>query len=93
MTETRNQKAPKAEYPATVDRPLAAEPDVKAMVAPPAAPSPARPPPYVGSNPTPATLFPQVRAGLIGWWHRLLRADGSGSRTVCGLGRMAGRSR
>jgi hypothetical protein len=37
MTETRNQKAPKAEYPATVDRPLAAEPDVKAMVAPPAA--------------------------------------------------------
>ena len=39
---------------------------------------------YVGSNPTPATLFPQVRAGVIGWWHRLLRAGASGSRAVCG---------
>jgi hypothetical protein len=39
---------------------------------------------YDGSNPSPATLFPQVRAGVIGWWHRLLRAGASGSRTVCG---------
>jgi len=39
---------------------------------------------YVGSNPTPATSFPQVKAGAIGWWHRLLRAGASGSRTVCG---------
>ncbi|MER7377950.1 hypothetical protein [Streptomyces lanatus] len=34
MTETRNQKAPEAEYPATVDRLLVAEADVAAMVAP-----------------------------------------------------------
>src|SRR5262245_3171657 len=33
-TETRNQNAPKAEYPATVDRPLVAEADVAATVAP-----------------------------------------------------------
>lgn len=34
MTETRNQKAPKAEYPATMDRLLVAEADVAATVAP-----------------------------------------------------------
>ena len=28
---------------------------------------------YVGSNPTPATLFSQVKAGATGWRHRLLR--------------------
>jgi hypothetical protein len=28
---------------------------------------------YVGSNPTPATLFSQVKAGVVRWWHRLLR--------------------
>jgi hypothetical protein len=37
---------------------------------------------YVGSNPTPATLFPQVKAGVTGWWHRLLRAVASGLWTV-----------
>jgi len=39
---------------------------------------------YVGSNPTPATLFPQVRAGVIGWWHRLLRAVHRPLVKVCG---------
>ena len=39
---------------------------------------------YVGSNPTPATPFPQVKAGVTGWWHRFLRAGASGSRTVGG---------
>src|SRR5882724_3572375 len=34
MTEARNQKAPKAEYPARVDRPLVAEPDMAAKAAP-----------------------------------------------------------
>ena len=34
MAETRNQKAPKAEYPATVDRPLVAEPHIEAMATP-----------------------------------------------------------
>jgi hypothetical protein len=33
MAETRNQKAPKTEYPASVDRPLAAELDMAAKVA------------------------------------------------------------
>ena len=37
---------------------------------------------YVGSNPTPATLFQQVKAGVTGWWRRLLRAVASGLWTV-----------
>jgi hypothetical protein len=46
---------------------------------------------YVGSNPTPATVKPQVRAGDAGLRHRLFGAERSGLRTACsGLWAMRG---